>query len=34
VVIDEPDVAASTEALRLQVVRAGLRLADMLEKAL
>ncbi|WP_420606917.1 S1/P1 nuclease [Novosphingopyxis sp.] len=33
-VIDEADVAASAETLRLQIVRAGLRLADMLKKAL
>ena len=34
VVIDEADVAASADTLRLQIERAGLRLADMLDTAL
>lgn len=34
VVIDEADVAASTDALRLQIERAGLRLARLLDEAL
>lgn len=33
-VIDEADVAASEKVLRLQILRAGLRMADLLEKGL